>query len=392
MRKVLTAALLTTLLVSVFGAVPALAQGGDQPQGDAPGLTIYTRYPVQEVAVGETVTFGLKLRATVSPQTVYLEVQDLPEDWTATFRGGGKIIRAVYVTPDDESSVDLRLQLPDDVAADTYRLLVVASGEGGEVELPIELIVQEKLPPSLELEVDLPMLRGTLDTTFRYNATLRNDGDEDLSVNLIAEAPAGFQVTFKSSGQDVTSIPVEANGSKRLNIEVRAYAEVPAGTYQINVLAQGGEAQATTALIAEVTGRPELSIAGVDGRLSGQAYAGRETSLKIVVRNTGSAPARNVQLSASQPSGWSVEFDPEEIAEIPSDSEVEATVYIKPAEQAVAGDYVLTVRARPEDASSESAEFRITVRTSTLWGVIGVALIAVAVFVVGMAVSRFGRR
>jgi uncharacterized membrane protein len=30
--------------------------------------------------------------------------------------------------------------------------------------------------------------------------------------------------------------------------------------------------------------------------------------------------------------------------------------------------------------------------TSTLWGVAGIALIAVAVAAVGMAVSRFGRR
>ncbi len=40
----------------------------------------------------------------------------------------------------------------------------------------------------------------------------------------------------------------------------------------------------------------------------------------------------------------------------------------------------------------ETAEFRITVRTSTLWGVAGIALIALAVGVVGLAVVRFGRR
>jgi len=32
------------------------------------------------------------------------------------------------------------------------------------------------------------------------------------------------------------------------------------------------------------------------------------------------------------------------------------------------------------------------VQTSTLWGLVGVVLIAVAVGVVGFAVSRFGRR
>jgi uncharacterized membrane protein len=32
------------------------------------------------------------------------------------------------------------------------------------------------------------------------------------------------------------------------------------------------------------------------------------------------------------------------------------------------------------------------VRTSTMWGIVGVGIIAVAVVIVGLAVMRFGRR
>jgi len=53
---------------------------------------------------------------------------------------------------------------------------------------------------------------------------------------------------------------------------------------------------------------------------------------------------------------------------------------------------MVTFRAQPEGGSHESAEYRVTVRTSTLWGLVGVGLIAVAVVVVGAAVTRFGRR
>lgn len=52
----------------------------------------------------------------------------------------------------------------------------------------------------------------------------------------------------------------------------------------------------------------------------------------------------------------------------------------------------MTFTARPEEGASDSAEFRVTVLTSTLWGLVGVALIAIAVVGVGMAVMRFGRR
>jgi uncharacterized membrane protein len=53
---------------------------------------------------------------------------------------------------------------------------------------------------------------------------------------------------------------------------------------------------------------------------------------------------------------------------------------------------MLTFRAQPEDASNDSVDFRVTVTTSTLWGVVGLALIAVALGVVALVVVRYGRR
>ena len=62
------------------------------------------------------------------------------------------------------------------------------------------------------------------------------------------------------------------------------------------------------------------------------------------------------------------------------------------ADDALAGDYMVTIKVQPSDGASQSTDFRITVLTSTLWGVAGVALIAVALGVVALAVVRFGRR
>ncbi len=112
----------------------------------------------------------------------------------------------------------------------------------------------------------------------------------------------------------------------------------------------------------------------------------------MIVRNTGTAPARAIEMSASEPAGWTVAFDPQLIGEIPAGEQVEVTAQIRPGDKALNGDYIVTVRAKPEGSTTKSAEFRITVLTSTLWGVVGVALIAVAVGVVALAVLRFGRR
>lgn len=114
--------------------------------------------------------------------------------------------------------------------------------------------------------------------------------------------------------------------------------------------------------------------------------------MKIQLRNSGTAPLRGIELTSSEPNGWSITFDQAQIAEIPAGQTVEVTARIKPPEKAVAGDYMVTINGRPVDSKMESAEFRITVRTSTLWGVVGIGLIALSVAVVGGAVFRFGRR
>ena len=64
---------------------------------------------------------------------------------------------------------------------------------------------------------------------------------------------------------------------------------------------------------------------------------------------------------------------------------------ITPPAKAIAGDFVTTVRATSRGESA-SANFRVTVKTSTMWGIAGVGIIGVALLVMVGAVARFGRR
>ena len=54
------------------------------------------------------------------------------------------------------------------------------------------------------------------------------------------------------------------------------------------------DATAKTELALDVVGQPQLQVAGRDGLLSARAVAGKQSSIPIVVTNTGSAPAENV--------------------------------------------------------------------------------------------------
>ena len=57
----------------------------------------------------------------------------------------------------------------------------------------------------------------------------------------------------------------------------------------------------------------------------------------------------------------------------------------------IAGDYMVSVRANGSGAS-DHANFRVTVRTSTLWGVAGLGVIGASALMLGFAVTRYGRR
>jgi uncharacterized membrane protein len=134
-----------------------------------------------------------------------------------------------------------------------------------------------------------------------------------------------------------------------------------------------------------------LKLTGQDGRLSGEAEAGKAAPLTLVVSNDGSAPAQDVELSGAPPGDWKIEFEPKKIDELGAGEKREVQALVTPSAKALAGDYMTTLRANAKGDSS-SADFRITVATSTLWGVVGVAIIAIALLVAVGAVARFGRR
>ncbi len=354
-------------------------------------VTIYATYPEMVIGVDEKATFDLTLKVTKA-QKVQLEVANLPEGWEYEFRGGVRTVRAVYALPDDSLNLRLQVTPAKEAAAGDYTFEVVAKGEYGEARFPLTITIKEKTPPKLELKVDLPTLKGSPNTNFRFGLTIKNESDQEITVSLQADAPPYFLTRFLSLGKEITSIPVDANGSKRIDLEVKPIVEVDAGEYPIRITVQGSDLQAEGEVVVVITGQPTLRLTTPTGRLSGEARAGEETTFKVIIENTGTAPAHNVRFFADAPSQWKVSFDPEVLQQLPTGEKVEVTVKVKPAAKAIAGDYLVTLRATSEEGPRSEVDFRVTVTTSTLWGLVGLGIIAVAVLVVAGAVAYYGRR
>lgn len=372
----------------MFGlASPVFAQEGIS------GLTLSTSYPSMVVGIGETVTLNMEVESAVA-QTVGLSVNGLPNGWISEFRGGGRIIASIYTENGNSARVELRVTTPATMRAGTYEFTVVAQGQNERTEFPIEFNVKDKAPARLSFETDFPTIRGGSESAFNFSVNVKNEGDDDLSVSFTSDAPREFVVTFKSAGKDITNLPtdIKAGSSVKIDIAATPLTALAVGTYPFTLTAQSDTVTASTQLTAEVVGQPQLTLTTPDGRLSGKATINKQNQIKLVLRNTGNSPAAGVKLSVSAPSGWEVNLNPETVVEVPANQEVEVIADVKPTDNAIAGDYVVTFRAQPNQSASKSVEFRITVQTSTLWGAVGIGLIAVAVAIVGMAVTRFGRR
>jgi uncharacterized repeat protein (TIGR01451 family) len=379
-------------IVPTFLCLAGVASAADRP--DVKGLYLLADYPAISVQPGTTANIPIKLQNYgVAPARYQLSVTGVPTGWTATLLGGGQPIAAAMPATDAGVNLELRLEVPANAGSGTQTLTVNAESQGSTVSLPIAVTLAQQLPAKLKVDTALPALRGTSKSSFEYQLTIKNDSGRNLTVSFTAQAPKNFETSFTEAygSQELSSVAIEAGKSKDVKLKVRPPSTVDAGTYPVSVTVSAEGATAKTDVTLEIIGQPRLSISGRDGLLSMRAEAGQQSTFPIVVSNTGTAPADDIELSGSAPSGWKVEFNPKTIAKIEPGKDAEAQALVTPTEKSLAGDYQTTVRAasRGETASSQ---IRVTVVTSTVWGIAGVGIIAAALLIMVGAVVRFGRR
>jgi uncharacterized membrane protein len=387
--------------IAMMVAFPALvmvsnvAAAAAETKPDVKGLYLLTDYPTVSVRPGTTSTISLRLQNYgLPPENFALSVDGAPAGWTATLLGGGQPVGAAMPATDQSVSLQLRLDVPADADAASKTLTVKAEGQGNNVSLPITVNLAKELPAKLTLTPQLPALRGTPKSSFDYTVSVKNDSGRNLTVSLAATAPRNFDTSFTESygTQELSSVPIDAGLSKDVKLKVRPPSSVDAGTFPLEMTATSGDTTAKAQLTLEVVGQPRLTISGRDGRVSvPDAVAGEQRTVPLVIANDGTAAADNIELSGSGPSGWKVDFDKKTVDRIDPNQTAEVNALVTPTDKSLAGDYMATVRAASRGETA-STDFRVTVGTSTVWGMVGFGIIAIALLVMFGAVARFGRR
>jgi uncharacterized membrane protein len=359
------------------------------------GIVLSTPFPDETVQSGRTAVIPLTVHNFgVAPQAVTLKALAIAKGWSAQFQGNARDVGSVFVEPNGSRDVSLHLTPPKGVSAGQYAFRLAAVGTDHRAELPLTLHLAKTLPDWLSITASLPTLKGAATTQFSYDAKVANKSSHDVLVNFSASAPPGFDVAFKPQygSQEVTGLMIKAGETKDVTITVSPPNDATAGAYDVGVQARSGDTHAALRVHMVVTGNPSLALTTPSGDLAGSAQIGKSDAVTLLVSNTGSAPARNVSFSADSPSHWKVSFDPKRLAMLAPNQNAKITADIVPSARSLAGDYMVTFDANDSGTGDTSANYRVTVMTSTLWGVIGVAIAALAVLVVGFAVMRYGRR
>ena len=346
------------------------------------------------VPPGEKVSFKINVQTDV-PDRVDLSVADVPEGWIASLRGEGFVVDGVQTTGNDPVELTLDVTVPEGAAAGDGRVVVNARSGAARDSLALDIRVEETAAGQVSLESDFPVIDGAADSTFTFSVRLTNDTAEDLTFSLSATTVApGWTVEARPSGQaQAASANVTAGGNTTVNVTATPAEGTEAGDYPIVLQAVSPDQTAEAELTARVVGNFDLNVTTQNGVLSTSGNAGSTIDQTIVVENTGSGPLENVALSGTAPSGWTVTFDPPAVNVPAGDQENTATsvAHIVPSADAIAGDYQVTVSASNDLANGE-ADIRVTVETSLLWGIVGVALIILVIVGLGYVFRRYGRR
>ncbi len=234
-------------------------------------------------------------------------------------------------------------------------------------------------------------LESTGTEAFRYSATLQNGSGESRYYALNAKLPPGWFITFKTLGSQITAVQVDPGKTQEVSIEIAASPYAKPHKYEIPVTAVSAKDTLRLNLEAVLKGSYGIQLTTPTGRLSENVTEGSVEQIICTIKNTGTLPLENVELTSQTPPKWEVTFEPSKIERIDPAGSIDVTAKIKVPDKTIAGDYVSTFTAKNQNTHSDTT-FRITVKTSVLSGWFGIMVILLAIGLVYRLIKKYGRR
>ncbi len=387
----------------ILGGLTSPVFGHEEEKKDLPprSISVAPEYSGVIVDQGEDVSIDLKVyNKGRQDEIIELMLPSVPKGWTATVKTYSFGVTGVYVESDKSKSLTLKAEHDESVGPGKYTFLVKGQTQDGKLTSSGKVVItlkakeEEKKSKDVKITTSYPVLEGPTDATFEFSIEVENKLDKDTVFNLGYEGPRNWDIKFKPAYEEkyFSSLRIKQGQSETMAVEVKPYLLAEPGRYPLKVKVSSPEAKAEAEIMVVLTGTYKLDAGTADGRLSlREAYQGKEANLSFYVKNTGSAKQNNVKFLSFKPENWKVEFKPERLETLGPGELKQVEVLITPADEALVGDYSVTLSIEGEKAT-KNLEFRVPVKASTAWGVIGLGIIVIVVVGLVVLFIRLGRR
>ena len=362
------------------------------------GIAIYPEYSAVTIPKGESVKMDLTLENKGrKDETIDVKISTIPKGWKATLKGGSYLVSGMFVSNGKSRNLALSLEPDKTVGTGTHDFQFDAQTNDGKFTSAHKLAVtvQERTPglDDIQITTSYPVLRGQTDARFEFSLEVLNKIEVDRTFNLAAIGPEKWEINFKPAYEQkqISSFRIRGGQSQTVAVEVSPPREARSGEYPILVRVSSGDKKAEVRLTVALTGIYKIDAGTPTGILSLEAVAGKPANFSLFVKNTGSAVNRNITFSSFKPENWEVTFNPEKIDALEPGALKQVEVTVKPAAQALVGDYSMGCLVNGEK-SDKTVEIRVTVRASTAWGWIGIGIIIFVIAGLSALFIWLGRR
>ena len=285
---------------------------------------------------------------------------------------------------------------------------LLAAEEDEAAEEEEEAIVPDPVPELLVFDTVYPEIQAELGTAYEFTFRLTYDmGDEpfgleedvtDKIFDIIVEYPEGWFAAATPAYQketEITAVKLKNSTEENLRVVAVPLIDMEPGEFDIKVTIKSSieddPLEGSVEFKAIIISTYEMNLKTKTGRLSTDVTSGKDNHYKLIITNNGSANIENISLTSSEPEGWKITFDTDEIEVLEAGEDIEIDANISPADKAIAGDYIVNFSANSDNAEDD-IELRITVETPTIWGIIGIAVIVIVIVGVAFIFARLGRR
>ena len=393
-------ALLTAAMLTAAPAASLLSLAAETDEETASstavtssGITMSTDFPGVSVEAGDSLSFDLDFTNSGSGELLTLSSSDLPDGFEGYFQGDGNSVSSAYVkTGGAEDLLTYIVTIPETAEDGTYDITLYAKGSSKSASLTLSITVSEIDLGASTFTTDYVDQEGESGSSFTFESTVSNNSIADQTFEISSDAPDGWYVSFTADDGStrVTSVDVGGLSSTDISISVTSPEGADAGTYSIPVTVTSDSESMSLDLTVTITGSYDISLTTQNSTVSFDVKTNTETSVVLEVTNNGNMELTDINLTASAPTDWEVDFSETTIESLGAGETKQVTAYVTPADTAISGDYVISMTAESEE-TSYSVSFRVTAETQTIWGIVGILVIVAILACLAWVFKKFGR-